>query len=72
MQRAKCLFFTPTRLLSCLMETDPKKLRELRLKMPRMTSEEMREQFERNQRDASRMLEIEKQKRSGSLRLRKD
>ena len=54
------------------METDPKKLRELRLKMPRMTSEEMREQFERNQRDASRMLEIAKQKRSEPSPVRKD
>ena len=52
------------------METDPKKLRELRLKMPRMTSAEVRAQFERNQRDASRMLEIEKQKRSEPSRVR--
>ena len=36
------------------METDPKKLRELRLKVPGMISTEVREQFERNQRDASR------------------
>lgn len=54
------------------METDPKKLRELRLQMPRMTSAEFREQFERNQRDASRMLEIERQKRSETLRVRED
>ncbi|MEO7317985.1 MAG: hypothetical protein ABIZ56_03240 [Chthoniobacteraceae bacterium] len=54
------------------METDPKKIRELRLKMPRMTSAEFWAQFERNQRDASRMLEIEKQKRSASSRVREN
>ena len=69
-RRAKCLSFTATRPRSCLMETDPKKLRELRLKMSRMTSAEVREQFERNQRDASRMLEFAKQKRSEPPRVR--
>ena len=52
------------------MKTDPRKIRELRLKMPRMTSAEAREHFERNQQDASRMAEIERQKSSGSLRVR--
>jgi hypothetical protein len=54
------------------METDPNKIRELRLKMPRMTSEESREQFERVQRDALRFYEMEKQKRSESSRVRED
>ena len=54
------------------METDPKKIRELRLKMPRMTSAEARAQFEKVQQDASRMLEIERQKRSASLRVREN
>ena len=62
----------PRRLLSCSVETDPNKIRELRLKMPRMTSAEFWAQFERNQRDASRMLGIARQKRSEDLRVRED
>ena len=58
--------------MSCPMETDPKKILEKRLKMPRTTSAEFRQQFERVQRDALRFYEMEKQKRSETSRVRED
>ena len=54
------------------METDPKKLRELRLNQPHMTSEEFWKQFVQVQKDASRYAEMEKQKRSETGRVRED
>jgi len=54
------------------METDPKKILEKRLKMPRMSSLEVHEQFERVQTDASRMYEMKKQESSETGRVRED
>lgn len=54
------------------METDPEKIRQLRLNMPRQTSEEVWKQFEEVQREALRLYEIEKQKSSETWRVRED
>jgi|GEM_PF-6769384 len=54
------------------METDPKKILEKRLKMPRMSSDEARAQFERVQTDASRMSETKRQESSETGRVRED
>ena len=54
------------------METDPKKLRELRLNQPHMSSEEFWKQFEQVQKDASRYAEMPKQKHSESGRVREE
>ena len=54
------------------METDPKKLRELRLNQPHMTSEEFWQQFKKVQEDASRYAEMAKQKHSETGRVRED
>ena len=54
------------------METDPKKLRELRLKQRRLTSAEFRAQFERVQQEALRNEETARQRRSETLRVRED
>jgi hypothetical protein len=54
------------------METDPKKLREVRLNQPHMSSEEARLQFERVQAEASRYAEMAKRERSESGRVRED
>ena len=54
------------------METDPKKLRELRLNQPHMTSEEFWKQFDKVQEDASRYAGTAKQKCSETGRVRED
>ncbi|MEA3213262.1 MAG: hypothetical protein QOE70_6319 [Chthoniobacter sp.] len=54
------------------METDPKKLRELRLNQPPMTSEEFWEQFKRMQEAASHNEEMARQPRSETPRVRED
>jgi hypothetical protein len=54
------------------METDPNKLRELRLNQPHMTSEEAWEQFKQVQEEASRYAETAKQPRSETGRVRED
>ena len=56
----------------CRMETDPKKIRELRLNMPHQTSEEARRQFEEVQREALRLYETGKLKDSETGRVRED
>ena len=57
---------------ACPMETDPAKLRELRLNQPPMTSEEWQAQFKQVQEDALRYAEMAKQQRSESSRVRED
>lgn len=54
------------------METDPKKLREPRLKQPHVTSEEFWQQFKKVGEDASRYAQMEKQKHSETGRVRED
>ncbi len=54
------------------METDPQKLREIRLKQPHMSSEEARQQFERVQAAASRYEEMARQERFETGRVRED
>ncbi len=54
------------------METDPEKLRELRLNQPHMTSEEAWQQFKQVQEDALRYAEMAKQPSSETGRVRED
>ncbi len=52
------------------METDPKKLRQLRLNQPHMTSEQAYAQMERSLKAASQPAQPTKPARSGSGRKR--